>query len=797
MATAAPIHIFGVRHHGPGSARSLRRALEALKPEAILIEGPPDAEDALPLAGHAELKPPVALLVYNPEKPHRGAFYPFAVFSPEWQAIQYGLKQKIPVRFMDFPQAHQLAEPEPAAEPPADADSPEPPANSEAASVAAEAPPAETEPVEIHQDPLAYLATAAGYSDSERWWEHMVEYRRDSAELFAAILEAMTALRESAIPSQLTRLNPEREARREAFMRQTIRQAEREGFARIAVVCGAWHAPALVKMPPAQADAALLKNLPKTKVVATWVPWTYGRLAAASGYGAGIESPGWYHHLWEFGGRKRKGTGPRNAQAQSSPDGGDGDGSALTIHWMARVAHLLRKEDLDASSASIIEAVRLAESLAAVRNRPLPGLPELNEATQTVLCFGDSLPLKLIHEKLIVSERLGEVPETTPMVPLQQDLQREQKRLQMKVEATQDQLELDLRKENARARSHLLHRLNLLEIPWGESQRVTGAKGTFWEIWKVQWQPEFAVKIIEAAVWGNTVAAAATARARDLADKAAELPALTQLVDRALLADLPDAVSHIMARLQSEAAVASDVAQLMAALPPLAQVLRYGNVRQTDAAMVGGIVNGLVARICIGLPGACASLNDEAAAAMFDRILEVNGAMALLQNAEQTAAWTAVLRQLADQQGVHGLLAGRCCRLLLEAGAFDPPEIARRMGLALSPAIEPTQAAAWVEGFLRGSGLLLLHDDNLWQVLDAWVCQLHAETFTALLPLLRRTFSTFTAPERRQIGERAKRGASPGTLAAPAASDFDAARAEKVLPLVAQLLGLAAPGNHS
>ena len=41
--------IFGVRHHGPGCARSLQAALEQLKPDIVLVEGPPDAQDALPL----------------------------------------------------------------------------------------------------------------------------------------------------------------------------------------------------------------------------------------------------------------------------------------------------------------------------------------------------------------------------------------------------------------------------------------------------------------------------------------------------------------------------------------------------------------------------------------------------------------------------------------------------------------------------------------------------------------------------------------------------------------------------
>jgi hypothetical protein len=127
--------------------------------------------------------------------------------------------------------------------------------------------------------------------------------------------------------------------------------------------------------------------------------------------------------------------------------------------------------------------------------------------------------------------------------------------------------------------------------------------------------------------------------------------------------------------------------------------------------------------------------------------------------------------------------------LLFEVGVFQPEDTARRLGLALSTATEPAQAAAWIEGFLAGSGLLLLHNPTLWQVLDAWVTQLHPETFTAILPLLRRTFSTFPAPERRQMGERVRQG--QGSLQVQAQMGLlDRDRADMILPLIAQLLGV-------
>src|SRR5918995_3561420 len=103
------VTVFGIRHHGPGSARSLCEALRALKPDVILIEGPPDANDLIALAADAQMVPPVALLIYLPNEPKQAVYYPFAEFSPEWQAIQYGLAQNVPVRFIDLPQSYQFA----------------------------------------------------------------------------------------------------------------------------------------------------------------------------------------------------------------------------------------------------------------------------------------------------------------------------------------------------------------------------------------------------------------------------------------------------------------------------------------------------------------------------------------------------------------------------------------------------------------------------------------------------------------------------------------------------------------
>jgi hypothetical protein len=747
--------ILGIRHHGPGSARSVVAALESLQPDAILVEGPPDAEEILPLAGLQEMRPPVAILIYIPDQPRRAVYYPFAEFSPEWQAIRYGIAHNIPVQFMDLPQKNQFATPEP--EQPIELASPDESASPEGAG--------------IRQDPLAWAARAAGYSDGERWWEHMIEQRRDSREVFKAVLELMTALRSEAATESAGEAHPV-DGLREAHMRKTIRTAQKQ-YAKIAVVCGAWHAPVLAGMPKEKEDAAALKNLPSVKVSATWVPWSNGRLTYRSGYGAGIQSPGYYHHLWNHA-------------------------DEVASRWMIRVAGLLREQDLDASVASVIESVRLAESLTAIRDRRLPGLTELNEAACAVLCSGDEIKMALIAERLVVGGELGEVPESTPTVPLQRDLQQLQKRLRLKPEAVRRTVDLDLRKETELERSHLLHRLNLLGIPWGKKGNA-GGKGTFHEIWSLEWQPEFSVLVIEASIWGNTVENAATARTIDVAGKRDELSALTGLVEDVLLADLSDAVTEVMTRLQNVAALTTDVPLLMDALGPLAEVLRYGNVRKTDTEMVAHVVDGLTARICIGLPAACGALNDDAAELMFGRVTAVSNAVLVLQKEDLQAEWRLVLEHLSNMSGLHGLIAGRCCRILFDQSFISADEAGRLLNLALSLATDPAQAAAWIDGFLRGSGQVLLHNEDLWSILDGWVASLSEDWFVPLLPLLRRTFSTFPSGERRQMGQHARTGESKRTRRPAAASDLavDVVRADRVIPVIAQILGVNIQGTNT
>ena len=102
-------HLFGIRHHGPGSARSLLRAFDALRPDCVLIEGPPECSALLPAVADEGMQPPVALLSYCPDEPQLAVYHPFAEFSPEWQAARWAVMANVRVSFIDLPTMHGLA----------------------------------------------------------------------------------------------------------------------------------------------------------------------------------------------------------------------------------------------------------------------------------------------------------------------------------------------------------------------------------------------------------------------------------------------------------------------------------------------------------------------------------------------------------------------------------------------------------------------------------------------------------------------------------------------------------------
>ena len=753
MSDPQRVRFFGIRHHGPGSAKHLVQAFEELKPDCVLIEGPPEANDLIVHVSDPDLVPPVALLIHATADPAKSAFYPFAVFSPEWQAMRWAIEHRVQVRFIDLPVAQSMAlqQDVQAKEMPGLFDQ-EKSENSETESAP--------------DDP--WRARVFG-REGQDWWNRQVEERQADEGIFEAIAQGMGFLRDEIGIDGHRSDTDRREMCREASMRENIRLAKKQGHQRIAVVCGAWHVPALSKEGMEKHDAATLKGLPKIKVEATWAPWSYPHMSSESGYGAGIDSPGWYEHLWN----------EQNA------------GASRAIGWLSRVSSLLRKNGIDCSSAHVIEAVRLTETLTALRGHASPGIEELQEATQTVICFGDKAPLDVIRKELIVGDRIGSVPASMPILPLQKDIEQTQTSLRMKPSALDKVQELDLRTPNDLARSHFLHRLKALGIDWGRLTRV-GGKGTFKEAWSLRWEPSFSINVIEASRWGSTVLEASSKKVINESLSVEKLSEMAELIDVVLLANLEDVIKPVTEQLEKQAAITGDCLELLKTIAPLANVFRYGSVRKTNTDVLAHVLDGIVVRVGIALPSSCSDIDDKAATQLKASILQANEAVKLRDDGSSTKTWHRALATISRKESAHPLIRGLAARILLDDNEMSSEEVNQLMGLNLSTSVDPFHASAWIDGFMNRNAMVLLNDETAWSLIDAWVQELSADHFLAIVALLRRTFSEFSQSERRDIATKASQPDGKAPTLALQDRPMHEENAKNAIPFLKTFLGIPA-----
>ena len=463
--------LFGVRHLSPAAAFHLERAMEACRPQLVLVEGPSDLNDQMHWLCRPETRFPAAILAYTREPPVRTILYPLAVYSPELRAILWAREHGAACRFMDLPSGAMLALEE------AGEDREEPEENTEWV--------------------YRQLEERTG-EEHDTFWERSFEQLKDWRAFQAAANTFGEQLRRTARDGKF---RTAKTLVREAYMKRVIREAVESGIPpeRIFCVCGAFHVPGLRENAPMTDEE--LAALPRADCTATLMPYSYYRLSSRSGYGAGNKAPAYFELLWD-----------------ALRQGGPGDLPAL---YLTRLAAAHRKAGNLVSSAEVIEALRLSRALCALRGSRYPVLADLRDGAVAAMGHGNFSELAVAAADTEIGTRVGFIPEGVSRTSVQEDFYRQLRELRLEKYrgVEQRQLDLDLRErlnvKDPKAalldlrRSCFLHRLRVLGIHFA-SPLPSRQEGANWgEYWTLRWTPEVEIEVVEASLLGDTVEGAA------------------------------------------------------------------------------------------------------------------------------------------------------------------------------------------------------------------------------------------------------------------------------------------------
>ncbi|MFJ5664458.1 DUF5682 family protein [Micromonospora chalcea] len=737
-ATEAPggVTFLGVRHHSPACARLVAATVARLRPAYVLVEGPADLNGRMDeLLGDHEL--PIAVFTAHREGTRRHASWsPFCAYSPEWVALTAGRQVGAQLRFIDLPAWH--------------------PALSDRANRYADAD-------QRYAEAVRRLCATLAVDNVDALWDHLFEIGPDDglAERLDTYFDVLRG--ESAAG--------EDDTAREAYMARWVRAARRRAAGRpVLVVTGGFHRPALVRLTagPDGADPdsdgpedddwpEVPAPAPDAVAGSYLVPYSFRRLDAFVGYQSGMPSPAYYQRVWE--------DGPRRAA------------EALTEAVAAR----LRARRQPVSTADLIAARTMAGGLARLRGHAHPGRVDVLDglvsalvtdaldqplpwATRGTLTPG-AHPVVVEMVAALSGDRVGRLHPDTPLPPLVHDVDAELARHRIEPGET---VELDLTVADDLARSRLLHRLRLLDVPGHDRERGprVGADALLTERWSPAPSADRLARVIEAGGYGPTVTDAVTARIEERVTLlGADVDALATTLFDTALAGLPEHSTRTLTAIARATGSVTDLRALGRALAVALALWRHDRLLgSAGTAPLGALITAAVRRalwLVEGVRAAAAPADPGrlvALVAVRDAIRHAGPALGL----DRDGALAVAGRVAADAAAPPDL---RGAALGLAWSLGDVPDASR----AVRAVAAPDTLGDWLSGlFALAREEVVADDAALLTVVDELLAGMGAHDFLVALPALRQAFGWFPPRERATVARHVQAlhggDAPPGDL---------------------------------
>lgn len=702
---------FGIRHFSPAGAYFLRQFLDEVKPSLVLIEGPADFDFLIDDIVSKKLVPPFAIMAYTKEAPIDTILYPFAEYSPEYQAILWARENNTECHFFDLESDIILG---------------------------LEKGDDETKDEEIisETNPKKSIET-----DMECFWERTLEQSEDMHAYRAGSALFGESLRKDTNADDKSFI---RDTVRESFMKRKIKEYIEKGFdtEKIVAITGAFHTSAIESLEGAMSDKEY-KALVRRESNVTLMPYSYYRLSKRTGYGAGNAAPAYYELLWQ---------GFLN-----------GD---ITYHerkYLSSLAKYMREHGGIVSSAQVIEATRLARELAVIRGGSVPTLEDLKDASITCMGGGSFGEMAMGFAETDIGKKIGSVPQDAMQTSIQSDFTSKLKQLKLEKykELVATPLQLDLR-ENLRVkskesafldlnRSFFLYRLVVLGIDFAKIKRSSQDNATWAENWILQWTPEAEIQIVESVLKGDTIADAVAFVLSERLLEATKISEIADVIEDAFNCGLPKIVEGAKRSLDEMTNGAIAMCDIADTVSKLSNMILFGDIRKLDREPLIPIVKRLCIRASLMLvvESAC---DDIAAAALAEDIQKIHNVF-MLQDFLDEILWFDKLTELSNRDDLNTKISGLATAILLDAGKIDEPTLRKEVSRRLSIGMPAELGANWFAGLSMRNHYALIGRLTLWESLSEYMDTLDEEEFRRSAVFLRRAFVEYSAKEKDMIAE--------------------------------------------
>ncbi len=726
------IVFFPVRHHSPVCSYQLRNVIKLYQPEIILIEGPENANDLIPVLTDEKTTLPAAIYYFYKDKKKYVSedaedyhcYYPFLNASPEYTAMKEAKKLNIPAKFIDLPYSEILI-------------------NSQK-----------------HQQNYAddsYLVKSKFYQklcektnlrSFDEFWEKYFEIAglRLSPEAFIRQMYTYCILtRQDATKEEL---DADGCTSREQHMAFRIQEAM-QNYQKILVVTGGFHSWGLSELLKSKVKPVKLHKFTEDMQNCYPIAYSYQAADALRGYASGMMHPCFYDKISE------------TLETAKTPE--------LVYHhqaldFLTKTAKESAKKDIAVSISDITSAYSLMEGLAALRNSPEPGIFEIYDGVTGAFIKGEktaasALPLEILS-KLATGDSVGHIGNTSHIPPLISDFENQCKKFRLKANtAVPQESEISLfTSEKELEKSRFFHRMEFLQTEFckmtkGPDLHANKDRSRVRELWKYCRSPQTDAALVDHTTDGATLEEACKTVASKMIHQEHRCEVTAQVsVDCFLMGvTLSDADIFLMEQILSndgdffslgKGLYYFDMLHELRNLYDFADAANLKYMEQCFTKLIAllpsmGAVQPEQAQDCIKI---CRLLYNVSGRVFPERQSEFKSSLLTLAERDQ------------KEPSVYGAAMGLL--YALDGNYLQSAEDAMQGYLTGSPAMKK-QGASYLKGLFETARDIALMDKNFLTMTDMLLSEMEYDDFMEILPSLRLAYSYFTPFEIQEIAGEA------------------------------------------